>query len=983
MSRTYINGYIDREDVILLFRDDAGRLMKKVSQAEHVAYLNTKELSEQQRRIVLHHERVIAAHEDGDWLRLNFKSGYWDGNKPNKYTNRNGCWVSYREEVCKEWEKVHAIKTYEADVSPLRRLLSDKNIAIGRPNRCYLDIETDSRVPIMSAIMGKARILSWAIVSDETGEEFSGLLNAETDDDEYRLLLEMWNVLENFDQICAWAGDRFDFPVIKARTKFLDVPVKSVKRWLYMDQMLCFKRNNIMSAESGEEKQSFKLEAIATSLLGFGKHDFDASKTWQAWAAGGTERERLLKYNVQDTALLRLIEKKTGYLELFQTVAETCNVFPDSRGLKPTQQVDGYMLRLGVEKKVHFITKWYGDDKDPEKFAGAYVMPPTCTGIAKNVHVADFASLYPSIMITWNLSPETKAGTSPRPVDGLCHSPSNDLLTKRKEGILPGALNELLELRAEWNKKRASFAPGTPESKEAERRTNGYKTVANSFYGVMGTPYARYYDKQISEATTQNGAWLIKETMKAAESKGMSVIYGDTDSIFVQGITKEGFGEFVDFCNRSLYPTLLSQMGCPVNKIKLAYEKEFERIVFTASKRYCNPPEAPIWMVDGSFKRLGDVATGDKVIGWIDGDKGSAKSTRRRLGVSEVVAVHRHVAPIVKLTMKSGNVIRCTADHRWRYHGRTGTASDYVTPKIGRILAWCKPAKGAKLARSLYRSRFSTPDEIVSIEPDGEGEVIGLTTTTGNYVAWGYASKNCGTYAHYKGKAATAESKPEIKGLEFKRGDVNKIARQMQGEIIQLIVKGCETPESFVEVLDRYKAQVMNDELPISVIAISKAISKELALYVTKKKLDGSESAALPHVQVAQILLERGEDITEGSRVSYIVVDAEESPMKVIPADDYTGECDRFYLWENLVFPPSSRLLAATFPLHDWTPWDRVRPAKVRLKRSQIADPNQTGFSFNTDPGASVVVETSRLVIKGEPIAASFRNRAASSGGTK
>lgn len=142
-------------------------------------------------------------------------------------------------------------------------------------------------------------------------------------------------------------------------------------------------------------------------------------------------------------------------------------------------------------------------------------------------------------------------------------------------------------------------------------------------------------------------------------------------------------------------------------------------------------------------------------------------------------------------------------------------------------------------------------------------------------------------------------------------------------------------------MIERYKKTVLEGDLPIESIVVTKQITKELGEYVQKRKMDGSESAALPHVQVAKTLLDRGQDITVGSRVGYVVIDADESPMTVIPADDYTGVCDRFYLWEALVYPPTERFLSSAFPRHDWSKWKVVRPPKVRLRTGPEADPQQ------------------------------------------
>ena len=259
---------------------------------------------------------------------------------------------------------------------------------------------------------------------------------------------------------------------------------------------------------------------------------------------------------------------------------------------------------------------------------------------------------------------------------------------------------------------------------------------------------------------------------------------------------------------------------------------------FEFNWKACNTPEAPIWMGDFSFKPLGEVQVGDEVIGWEWQESKSTYHRRtdskpttrirktRRLTRATVLDVIRREAPIYKVTLASGRVIRCTSDHRW-LSGKSKTAKDdvFVYPEVGRqlvnvvnptpaldpalaydagwlggmwdgegsglriaqdpnanpevyaripqvldkfgieytarhdgyymlggrqtltdFLNWTDPVKrgGSTASEEILRGKFMRDtDEVVAMEPDGVGEVISMETTTGNYVAWGYASKNC------------------------------------------------------------------------------------------------------------------------------------------------------------------------------------------------------------------------------------------------
>ncbi len=261
-------------------------------------------------------------------------------------------------------------------------------------------------------------------------------------------------------------------------------------------------------------------------------------------------------------------------------------------------------------------------------------------------------------------------------------------------------------------------------------------------------------------------------------------------------------------------------------------------------KTLCNPPEAPIWMGDYSFKPIGDIKVGDIVIGWERECKAYRKmngvGNYERLKKSIVLGVFRRKAPVVKVILESGTTIRCTEDHLWSNGATYRSQNPWCTAKVGRILRkvvdiypndppkdrlahwlggiydgegsgpaihqskeanpivhsaienalrelgfkygltevnnegksglnrdcdhfyinggreayarfalWCKPYKMGGLDKRILTNLSTHPDRILYVIPDGEEEVISMQTTTGNYVAWGYASKNCTCDAAY------------------------------------------------------------------------------------------------------------------------------------------------------------------------------------------------------------------------------------------
>lgn len=800
--RKLVNAFYrrDRDEICLVARDD-GRVVTRRGKAEHSCFLRVSQVDERTLREIKNNEFVRAVRREGEWWRVTWSDAFvW------RKLAKPGAWFDLR-----------GIEPMEADVDPIRRFLTDNDVEIARPRRCYLDIEADSRFTVTDK--ESARMLAWSVVDDAGEVVASAVLPEDTDEAERELVEGLWRALDEFDQVVAWAGDFFDFPYLLARTARRRVKVEH-ERWLWLDHLALFRRMNMSAAESGDEKQSLALDAVARSLgLGGKLEGVSGSQSWDIWK---TDPVLLLRYCEHDTVLCAKIEQKTGYVELLLTLCQSTFTFPDSNGIKPTRQVEGFLLRLGFARGMRFPTYHYRETK--EQFAGAYVQEPTARGIVKDVHVCDFARLYPSVILTFNLSTETVRGKLPalgsaismRP-SYLAHLPEEPpkeqipegcalvpltrvLVAQEPRGVLPIALEEALRLRKEWDKKKSAAVPGTPEWKEADRRSSAYKIFANSFYGVVGSPFSRFFVREVAESTAQGGVWLIKETIGAAKSRGWDVIYGDTDSAFVVGPTDEEFVAFVDWCNAELYPRLARGQGATRNVVSLAYEKKFRWVVFVSKKRYA------------------------------------------------------------------------------------------------------------------------------------------------------------GSYAHFKGTAATKDSKLEVKGLEYKRGDTSRIARRMQLEIVELLLRReVEDPKVYEALLDRFRDHVLKDDLPIEDVAISKRLTKEVKDYAVRTKKDGQRAEQATHVEIARVLGERGEEVREGARIEFVVTDGGVAPIRAIPAQDYDPtkperNADRFYLWEQLVYPPSMRVLQAAFPDHDWTRWERVRPPKPRARKSK-ALPGQTAFAgFEVEP---------------------------------
>ncbi len=475
------------------------------------------------------------------------------------------------------------IPTFEGDVSPLRRFISDHpEVGIAKPRRAYYDIETDSRIPFRDAREGASRVLCWCVRTQ--GETRTGMLETDTPQAERELLRAFWRAVADADVLLAWNGDFFDQPVLEARSKLLGCLPAYLQRWNFLDHLIVFKRANLNSAEEGSEKDSNKLDDIGEAVVGHGKQPFDSSRTWQAWANGEQGgREALLRYNIADVLLMEEIETKTGYIDLHEAVCQTTLVFPDSRGVKPTTQVDGFMMRLGPTLGLRLPTKDYDNLPPKHKGKGGWVMrPPQFSGIVEDVHVVDFAALYPSIIRTFNISIDTLDS------NGAIRCPSvptrfrNDIV-----GMLPRGVAEMQGVRKHWRDQDKVLEVGSPEQIYAARMSMGAKVATNAFYGVAYSRYSRYYSIEVGEAITWTGDYLLSQVViPAIKEKGYHPGYGDTDSGLFTGATRAEASAFADHCTTTIIPPIVRELGCGENHIALEYEKRFVRMVISAPKKY-------------------------------------------------------------------------------------------------------------------------------------------------------------------------------------------------------------------------------------------------------------------------------------------------------------------------------------------------------------------------------------------------------------
>jgi DNA polymerase-2 len=214
---------------------------------------------------------------------------------------------------------------------------------------------------------------------------------------------------------------------------------------------------------------------------------------------------------------------------------------------------------------------------------GGHVLEPVA-GLHRNVWVFDFRSLYPSVIRTFNIDPLSYVEAA-APSEDLIDTPGGKF--RREPAILPRMLDELFPRREAARKSGDDVA------------SHAIKILMNSFYGVLGTPACRFYNPALANSITGAGREILLWSKRWFEAAGFAVLYGDTDSLFVQTATVDP--EAAQANARQIAAALNADLGRYVeerwrvrSRLELKFEKLYLRLFLPharhstrgASKRY-------------------------------------------------------------------------------------------------------------------------------------------------------------------------------------------------------------------------------------------------------------------------------------------------------------------------------------------------------------------------------------------------------------
>ena len=387
-------------------------------------------------------------------------------------------------------------------------------------------------------------------------------------------------------------------------------------------------------------QESYKLDHIAQVELGKGKLDY--SEYGSLHTLYKQDYAKFLEYNVRDVVLVEELDNKLGFMELVMSQAYTakCN-YSDTFGMVKYWEtiIYNFLKDQGIQTPPQRLKT--GNDKN-KPIAGAYVKEPLVGG-HNWVMSFDLNSLYPHIIMQYNISPEKLVRGNRQDVSierlldkqcdlsyckqtDTCVAPNGVLFSRDKQGMFPELMETFYEERKEWKKKMIEYQKEKEKTKDVKRlreldtlikraynNQQVRKIALNSAYGAMANQYFAFFSIDLAEAITMSGQLIIKWAEKTVNGylndllkteNEDYVVAMDTDSVYItmdkfvnqifpEDTPKEKVIDFLSKAESKIeealaegFKDLADYTNAFQQKMEMGREVIADRGIWTAKKRY-------------------------------------------------------------------------------------------------------------------------------------------------------------------------------------------------------------------------------------------------------------------------------------------------------------------------------------------------------------------------------------------------------------
>ena len=517
----------------------------------------------------------------------------------------------------------------------------------------FPDIEnpTEELLAITVKNQSNKQIITWGIGEFKTDRTDVTYIKCNNEKSLIMEFMKFW--IKNYpDVITGWNTKFFDIPYLFNRIRTL-VDEKVLKRfspWNLVERETIIVRGrpqthykifgismldylDLYQKFIPTKQESYKLDYIGKVELGLQKDEnpYDTFRDWYT-----KDYQSFIDYNIKDVEIVDGLEDKLKLIELVLTMAYEAKVnYTDV--FSQVRMWD--MLIYNYLKKDNIMIPPKEDNIKEDKYEGAYVKDPI-TGMHNWIVSFDINSLYPHLIMQYNISPEKIIGVKPSGIsvdrllnhatplthlktEGACITPNGAMFKTDSPGFLPRLMESMYNDRVKFKtlafqaKKEYQKTKDPKTAKEISRCHNiqwAKKIALNSAYGAIGNQYFRYYDVRQATAITSSGQFVIRFIEKnvneymnkilKTHDKVDYIVASDTDSIyltldklveatckdkskadtlkFLNKVVNSRIEPFIDKCFAELadYTNAINQ------KMVMKREVIADKGIWTAKKRY-------------------------------------------------------------------------------------------------------------------------------------------------------------------------------------------------------------------------------------------------------------------------------------------------------------------------------------------------------------------------------------------------------------
>jgi len=316
----------------------------------------------------------------------------------------------------------------------------------------------------------------------------------------------------------------------------------------------------------------YTLRSVAAASTSNQKKDIDKDDIHRIWDSG--DIDELAEYSLYDAKIAKELGER--YLPVEEELSSLAKLPLFDTTLATSGQLVENLLMYEAAKKGMLVPPKPSGSAIAERMAnpiqGAFVKLPE-PGLYENIAVLDFRSLYPTVIVSYNIDPGTLVQETLDQEQETYESPTGAMFLRHPLGLIPHVLDHLIDFRIKLKRSLRELDQDSEEYRMLLSRSTAVKVVSNSFYGYLAYARSRWYSKECGESVTAFGRKHIIDTMGQAEKWGFKVLYGDTDSLMLVYKDQGDVPKFMNEVNAAL-----------PEKMELELEGFYPRGVFVSKK---------------------------------------------------------------------------------------------------------------------------------------------------------------------------------------------------------------------------------------------------------------------------------------------------------------------------------------------------------------------------------------------------------------